>query len=46
MSYYGYYSDSNEDIAHYGVKGMKWGIRKAGSKAKDAFHKTMNIYFS
>lgn len=28
MSYYGYYIDSDSDIAHHGVKGMKWGIRK------------------
>lgn len=28
MSYYGYFIDSDSDIAHHGVKGMKWGIRK------------------
>lgn len=28
MSHYGYYIDSDSDIAHHGVKGMKWGIRK------------------
>ena len=29
MDYYGYdYSAPNDYIAHYGVPGMKWGIRK------------------
>lgn len=28
MSHYGYFVDSSSDIAHHGVKGMKWGIRK------------------
>jgi hypothetical protein len=28
MSHYGYYIDSDSDIAHHGVKGMKWGVRK------------------
>ena len=28
MSHYGYFMDSGSDLAHHGVKGMKWGIRK------------------
>lgn len=29
MSYYGYIVDSSSDIRHHGVKGQKWGVRKA-----------------
>lgn len=35
MSYYGYIADSSSDIRHHGVKGMKWGVRKA----KDSWQK-------
>lgn len=35
MSHYGYFVDSDSDIAHYGVKGMKWGIRKDARHIKD-----------
>lgn len=35
MSYYGYFIDSDSDIAHHGVKGMKWGVRKEIRRTAD-----------
>ena len=34
--YYGAASTPTEDyIAHYGIKGMKWGVKRALSKSND-----------
>lgn len=44
MSYYAYEKPDLKDIAHYGVKGMKWGVRhyKESKKQVDSIVKSMS----
>ena len=32
MNYYGYTFISDSDLAHHGIKGQKWGIRRFQNK--------------
>ena len=37
MELYGYEIVRESDLAHYGIKGMKWGVRKATTTSADVY---------
>lgn len=42
MNYYGYIFKRESDLTHYGVLGMKWGVRKNPQKAYTKANKKLH----